>query len=363
VSTASDAAELADQIASNIRMQEGFFPHLRSGSVWAEAYLKASIEQALTHGQQLKRMLPPQPQDGRIVREVTYTAQDAAVRRLWQQHRIVYDIDQTLWDELGDIDLDTVIPAGLFTKLPHPNPFIALPTPVDMPMREGTEETMRLVGFFVVGRATTDEGVIQVGTHAPNANGMVGLLTASFVLDANGNRIPFDKGSYDMIFNRLTLEVSNDHNVTVNELIKGAVRRFDAYSGANSIKAIPLHLDACISALIYLCSTNAELRPLPASTVRRKAQGRGAAKPPKVIQVGYQIGAALRAYRRSETEETAAPGTGSKKRPHIRRAHFHLYWKGAGRTEPEMKWLSPIPINASDKPARKSTVVKVKEQR
>jgi hypothetical protein len=368
MSTAQDAAELADQVAAAIRGQEAVFPKLKVGAHWAQEYLKMCVEQALTHGMKPMGKLPPKPHDNRVIREVIYTSQDAAVRRLWQQHRIVYDIDLTLWAELGETDLDTVVPAGLFAKLPHPDPFVAIPTPIRMPLRDGSDESMLLVGFFVVGRANTSDtvqtqwdGVMQVSTHAPNTNGMLGLLTASYVLDRNGDRISIGDGQYDMVFNRMTLEVGNDTDVTMNDLIKGVIRRFDAYSGANSLMSIPAHINACVSALIYLCSTNAELRPLPASTARRKAKGRGAAKPPKVIQVGYQVGAALKAYRRAEASEAAAPGTGGKKRPHIRRAHFHLYWKGAGRTEPEMKWLSPIPINASDKPARKSTVVKVQK--
>ena len=33
---------------------------------------------------------------------------------------------------------------------------------------------------------------------------------------------------------------------------------------------------------------------------------------------------------------------GIKKRPHVRRAHWHHYWTGPGRTVLEVRWLEPV---------------------
>jgi len=35
-------------------------------------------------------------------------------------------------------------------------------------------------------------------------------------------------------------------------------------------------------------------------------------------------------------------------RAHIRRAHWHTYLVGAGRSERRLKWLPPIPVNVDD---------------
>jgi hypothetical protein len=42
-----------------------------------------------------------------------------------------------------------------------------------------------------------------------------------------------------------------------------------------------------------------------------------------------------------------APPTGITLKPHIRRAHWHLFWAGKGRGEPRVKWLPPIPVNVT----------------
>ena len=35
-------------------------------------------------------------------------------------------------------------------------------------------------------------------------------------------------------------------------------------------------------------------------------------------------------------------GTHASPRPHMRRAHWHLYWTGTGRAVPRVKWIAPV---------------------
>lgn len=65
--------------------------------------------------------------------------------------------------------------------------------------------------------------------------------------------------------------------------------------------------------------------------------------------VAWRIGAALAAAERREREPPARAGTptGRSPKPHLRRAHWHLYWTGPGRAEPRVKWLPPIPVNVA----------------
>ncbi len=63
--------------------------------------------------------------------------------------------------------------------------------------------------------------------------------------------------------------------------------------------------------------------------------------------VGIRIGAALRRAYAAESMDRD-PGDErqpSRPRPHIRRAHWHTYHVGTGRTRSRLKWLSPIPVN------------------
>ncbi len=112
-----------------------------------------------------------------------------------------------------------------------------------------------------------------------------------------------------------------------------------------------------VSLVLYLCSTNAEIRasgggdrvpsyPEPEKT--KKGLRLFAPDRPTHWEVGYRLGAALRrAWAELDSEESG--GTHARPRPHIRRARWHSYWEGK-RNQPEdrklgLKWLPPIAVN------------------
>lgn len=43
----------------------------------------------------------------------------------------------------------------------------------------------------------------------------------------------------------------------------------------------------------------------------------------------------------AEYQKSTATGTGRTVRPHVRRAHWHHYWVGEGRTRLEVRWIEP----------------------
>jgi len=107
--------------------------------------------------------------------------------------------------------------------------------------------------------------------------------------------------------------------------------------------------------VLYICSANSEVRRREndAQPTRRKPKGKAAkfAVSPTTWEVGYRIGAAIRAGRskeeQGESSESQYPGVGIPKRPHVRRAHWHGYWTGPrdGKRLFSLKWLPPIPVN------------------
>ena len=113
--------------------------------------------------------------------------------------------------------------------------------------------------------------------------------------------------------------------------------------------------------VLYLCADESDIR------YHGKAGGEGAGDPPDKMKgapirdrfgeirtwdVGYRIGPAIRKYRESGNDaEPGSAGSHSRKRPHIRRAHWHHYWRGPREGERQLivRWLSPMYINASEK--------------
>jgi hypothetical protein len=132
---------------------------------------------------------------------------------------------------------------------------------------------------------------------------------------------------------------------------QGAIRGMSLPAGAITGELSNM-LEPIMSLILYLCSANAEIstgaRPTNPEPKRTKNGWRlFPADKPKTWDVGVRIGAALRrAYHQSETGGTAGQ---DGPRPHIRRAHWHGYWKGP-RNTPEarkldLKWLPPIAVN------------------
>jgi hypothetical protein len=97
--------------------------------------------------------------------------------------------------------------------------------------------------------------------------------------------------------------------------------------------------------LLYLCSEQPDLgdfspsRPEP----KRTKNGWRLFPPdrPRIIMVGVEIGDELRSANLDEQLNRERKG----QRPHIRRAHWHTYLTGPGRSVPLLKWLPPIPVN------------------
>jgi hypothetical protein len=70
---------------------------------------------------------------------------------------------------------------------------------------------------------------------------------------------------------------------------------------------------------------------------------------PTVYAVGTAFRAAIERWE-IEQQDQASPPVGRTVRPHVRRAHAHLYWTGPGRTVPRVRFLLPIPVKGGPIP-------------
>lgn len=289
-------------------------------------------------------------------------AQSMANIRWWRSNRIVYTVDSHLLDEIQNTDPEYVVPAGLVRMLPHPNPYIALPDPVDLPIpRPASEsETTRYCGAFVTAVSALRA---PCRTDDPDAVAL-NLTLAGRVLGANGRwkRSSYGEGCLDAAWARISL---NAEAQPLGQIIEEATARFRRGTGntpgvSDSATIVETLISRIVPLLIYLCAENAERRTTPTVATKRRADGgTRPGKPPRVIEHGYWLGPALLAARREYERHEAVQPTGVKRRSHIRRAHPHTYWTGPGRTVPVIRWLAPIPVNQTSEDATKPTVVPV----
>jgi len=64
-----------------------------------------------------------------------------------------------------------------------------------------------------------------------------------------------------------------------------------------------------------------------------------------IWKIGERTGASLRSAYQIQENDSDNQTSGSAKRPHARKAHWHTYWTGEGRTIPVLKWVSTALIN------------------
>ena len=118
-----------------------------------------------------------------------------------------------------------------------------------------------------------------------------------------------------------------------------------------------------INLILYLCAepdykapTGNVLPPPGRPREKKTKKGMKIFPPdkPTYYMSGFSLGDKLRYAKANDSEPT-----GRKQRPHVRRAHWHTYWTGAGRTTAKVRWVHPILINA-DQGEVTPTVRKVK---
>jgi hypothetical protein len=111
-----------------------------------------------------------------------------------------------------------------------------------------------------------------------------------------------------------------------------------------------------LSLILYLCSTSREFRDLHGTeklptrarpTKTKRGERIFAPDRPTIWETGYRIGKVIEEARRARYEGTGE-GTHSSPEPHIRKQHWHHFWKGP-QDDPKKReliahWLPPIPV-------------------
>lgn len=140
--------------------------------------------------------------------------------------------------------------------------------------------------------------------------------------------------------------------------------------GLPRVTLTPANIDAMMSNcrqhlnyLLYLCSEEPDITrraPIP------RAKKREVASYSDKIEVGNQAGVILRSARSvsraSEETESYFEGSHGKKIPHMRRAHWHLYWTEEGRKTPRLRWVQPIFVKGNS-PSKPTIIIREKSAR
>lgn len=246
---------------------------------------------------------------------------------IWRQNKIVYafdpDLASALADQANDLKDTDVLPADLLFHLPYPCIYIKAP---------GVLESMD--GFW----AWMDYDVNRNGPE----------LRIQWVAEDMAHSIPqvmhIIPGAtiHDCVLD--TLQTTLEH---LREPV-------DVSHPADSSRIIL----SAIQLVLYLLAENADVEDAPKPQLR-VVNSKRTPKPSKPgIQdkagevkqknVGVIIGSAFRRSRSaSPSPKPESPGTGTSKRAHLRRGHWHHYWRGpkSGDRELVLRWTAPTMIH------------------
>ncbi len=240
----------------------------------------------------------------------------------WRPTQGIYRFDPTLLDELRATPVTGDLPVEHLQRLPEWCVYVELP-----------RETWGMHGFFA-----------HLESDANDARPELRLL------------LDFDDGLLS-----IPLHLVGSIPRAIDAALAEAVSNGLSYIAPGTTESLTKKLAPLVSVLLYLCSEDAEMRPTRGRGTVRPAMKPTKDGPPRmppakaleVWETGFRLGAALReAIARSEEEG------GASVRPHVRRAHWHSYWRGEGRSERIVKWLSPILVGGGPE---KATVRDVRE--
>lgn len=238
----------------------------------------------------------------------------------WRQNKIIYSFDpdmaQALASQAEDVEETDILPAELLMHLPYPCIYIKAP---------GVLEHMD--GFWAWMDFNTNREAPEL-----RIQWMFDTMDASFpqvihiLPGATLRECVLDTLQSTMEHTREPVDISNP------------------VDGARIIlRAIQL--------LLYILADNADIEDAPRpqlrvvnSNPRIKIQDKAGEIIAK--NVGVRIGAAFRRTRGSKSTGSST-GTGSAKRPHMRRGHWHHYWRGPQNArELTLKWTAPTMIHS-----------------
>ena len=239
----------------------------------------------------------------------------------WRPTQSIYRFDETLLGELWETPLSGDLPTDHLQRLPE------------------------WCVYVEVGRDGIDGFFAHLESDANSKREELRLA-----VDAGGELVP------------LALHLGGTLDDAVRGFISEAAAQEVAMRGQSFIEPgieqrISRFVAPLVSVLLYLCASDAELRPTrgrgrvkPKMRASKRGATMPAAKKLEVWETGFSLGAMLR--------EGTSEGSGESVRPHVRRAHWHSYWMGSGSDKRrELRWLSPILVKGY---AEKPTIRTVK---
>lgn len=257
--------------------------------------------------------------------------QTLAALSAWRVSQGIYRFDPDIISAITTTPIDT-IPVEVLYHLPEWCVYIEAPPNMHF-------DTTPLSGFFAHLEWDANSGKSELRLLLDCADG-----------DIIGLPLHLDQPTLDLALSAAIAQSQQKAKELSLKHLAGRTPEDIARQFAGSVAPM-------LNLVLYLCTINADFgssRQPSKPQAKRTKRGWRLFPPeqPTIWGVGSRIGAALRATRTTQAETLNATNTsdGGRARPraHVRRAHWHTYLTGEGKTNPILKWLPPIPVNVAD---------------
>ena len=263
--------------------------------------------------------------------------EEVVIYDAWKTYKQVFRFDPSFGEEIKDQEISETLPASVLEHMPYPLLYVECETPLyDL---AGVGDTA--AGFFAF---------IDWDKPLPDPEGEFGFSRHPHLIC----NLLAKPGSTTIVEIRLDVPTLND---AVSHLVESTSRSHEMRASMGlkvDERAVKLNTDEhmrtvmtqVLNLMLYICSENADIQRgyAPAKPSSKNPKKKNRRSEASVQDVGYRIARAIREHRAGEG---ANAETGAKVAPHVRRAHWHHFWRGPldGERELVLRWLPPIPVN------------------
>lgn len=257
-------------------------------------------------------------QDCRNIARTLYMVRD------WMKTKQAYKITKELADDLFSMD-DLTFPANSL-RLPYRTIFMdfsGLELPVTGTQLQGKD-------YIVYGVFMTLGEVMYYGEPGTMC-GFVTILSPKEGMK-EGTEISYGSIAFDYM--------ETDDGKTLKDRIEELTKNF---AGPR---------DSLIKALLFAAYLSCEQPDIEENEVQKtfyRPSSKVKTSSVRKWDVGIRYTREIRRHQ-EEASHSAGIGNGTAKRPHIRKAHWHVYRYGKGRTQKKVLWIPPIEVNCKAKP-------------
>ena len=249
----------------------------------------------------------------------------------WRQYKEIYSFSPELVETLfAQADEDIVIPNDILRCMPYQCIFIT--TEPGSGFFVFWEQDMKTMEFELRFCVIDDQNKGNGEPHFDILNFWLHLFPGATIGDGIRRGAEIIKGNVKLKHMEYAVPLNSDE---VYDFLTPIVSKL-------------------IQLVLYICADNAEVEESPKTKpyTRKPAPG----TPPKDVfreirtwDVGVKFASKVKKAREA-SHDAATPaeysaGTGSPKRPHTRRGHWHHYWTGSDRDNTKkliLKWTAPI---------------------